>query len=251
MNECALDIAEATPPAVSVAEFWNRIYSTSKYARIPDTRVLELALNHFGSVEGKKILEIGGGPGAASLYFGRLGADVSNLDTSQRAIDDLNSVVEVEKIHNVKGIFGSALELHKLQQVDFVYGSLILHHIEPFDEFVTQLRGVLKPGGKAFFYENSAASALLMWCRRNVIGKLWIAKRGDPEEFPLTAEEIQMLREKFGIEVQYPEMLFFGLANSYLFKRKLTTLCQTIDNILYRRRWLIRYSYRQCIQIYG
>jgi SAM-dependent methyltransferase len=236
---------------VDAGEFWNSVYSISEYGRAPDAKVLNLALGHFGSVERKSMLEIGGGPGAASLYFGRLGADVTDLDTSQKAVEDLNALVRAQGIENVRGVCATALDLSSFPQVDFVYGSMILHHLEPFDVVVTELRRVLKPGGRAFFYENSAASKLLMWFRTNLVGKLWIPKCGDQDEFPLTAEEIQMLKAEFRVEVRYPEMMFFGMADRYLFKKKLTTFCRAIDSCLYRTRWLAQYSYHQCILIYG
>ena len=80
----------------------------------------------------------------------------------------------------------SAQDISKLGKVDFIFGSMILHHIEPFDEFARSLSNVIKPGGKGFFWENSARSKTMIWFRQNMVGKLWLPKYGDQDEFPLT-----------------------------------------------------------------
>jgi len=213
--------------------------------------VIKAALGHFGSMTGKTLLELGGGPGAISLYFGRLGANVFNLERSARAIDDLNKRVQALRIENVRGICGDAIDLAHLEPVDFVFGSMILHHLEPFKSFVAQLRRVLKPGGKAFFYENNANSRLLVWFRHNIVGKLWIPKYGDTEEFPLTPDEIDELRKTFRVEIVYPEMLFFRLLSCYLLKRRFEPFLGTIDEFFFRRRWMLSLSYRQYLLISG
>lgn len=87
---------------------------------------------------------------------------------------------------------------------DFVYGAMILHHIEPFPEFARPLRSAVAPDGRAFFYENSAMNRVLVWFRTHVGGKLWVPKRGDDEEFPLTPGEVDTLREHFKVRVEYP-----------------------------------------------
>jgi hypothetical protein len=43
-------------------------------------------------------------------------------------------------------------------------------HCFILDEFAVALRTALRPEGKAFFYENSAMSPMLMWARRHVVG---------------------------------------------------------------------------------
>jgi len=59
-------------------------------------------------------------------------------------------------------------------------------------------------GGRAFFYENSAMSSLLVWFRQHVVGRWWVPKCGDEEEFPLTPGEVDMLRRAFAVRVAYP-----------------------------------------------
>ena len=64
------------------------------------------------------------------------------------------------------------------------------------------LRRTLKPNGKAFFYENNAASDLLIWFRNNLVGKLGVPKYGDKDESPLAPQEIDLLRRSFSVRIQ-------------------------------------------------
>jgi 2-polyprenyl-3-methyl-5-hydroxy-6-metoxy-1,4-benzoquinol methylase len=211
--------------------------------------VLERALAFFGDIRGRSVVELGCGPGAASLYLAALGAEVTAIDVSQRAIDDLAAHCASHGIRNVRAICTTASDIAELGPVDFVYGSMILHHIEPFDRFVPALRELLKPGGKAFFYENSAMSSLLVWFREHVVGKLWVPKHGDDQEFPLTPAEIRELEKQFHVQVEIPELLFFALAGQYLLRGRLMEPLSRLDGAFFRRGWLTRYSYRQCVML--
>ena len=81
------------------------------------------------------------------------------------------------------------------------FGSMVLHHIEPFDEFAEDLRNAVKPGGRGFFWENSARCRMLIWFRENIVGRLWVPKEGDPDESPLTPGEVDEIRKYFHVEI--------------------------------------------------
>ena len=230
-----------------VAAFWDDRYSGSDYSRDEDSSVLAAALDHFGAVSGKRLLEIGCGPGASSVFFGRLGANVTGLDVSPKAIADFNVRCSELGLSNVRGVCANALEMSVPEPMDFVFGSMILHHIEPFSAFAERLVQLLKPGGRAFFYENNASSSVLIWFRQNVVGKLWVPKHGDPDEFPLMPSEIEELRKRFKVRVVYPEMFFFELVGHYLFRGHLIAPFRWLDHLFYRRGWLLKYSYRQFV----
>ena len=116
-------------------------------------------------------------------------------------------------------------------------------------QFVPVLRRTLKPNGRAFFYENNAASDLLIWLRKNLVGKLGVPKYGDKGESPLAPQEIDLLRRSFSVSVSYPEMLFFQLASPYLFRRHLGSVLTALDDFLYKQNVGVRYSYRQYVQL--
>jgi len=245
------NLVESRSPSPAHGAFWDNVYATSDYSRVPETRILEPALAFFGDVRGKTLMELGCGPGAASLYLAQRGANVIAVDVSQKAIDDLQRHCAAHAIANVRPVRADALSIDAVGPVDFVYGSMILHHVEPFAQFALVLRRVLRPGGKAFFYENSAMSSLLVWFRQHIVGRLWVPKYGDPDEFPLTAAEILELRKHFEVRVEIPELLFFALAGQYLLRGRFTKPLSALDRAFYRRGWLTNYSYRQFVMLQG
>jgi 2-polyprenyl-3-methyl-5-hydroxy-6-metoxy-1,4-benzoquinol methylase len=212
--------------------------------------VLAAALEHFGGgVANCRLLDIGCGLGEASLFFADRGAQVVSIDNSDVAISALR---EYSSFHNITNLIPHLMDATKIGDIgpfDFIFGRFILHHIEPFDEFAPTLRAALRPGGKAFFYENSAASSLLMWFRKNVVGRVWVPKHSDEEEYPLTPGEIRTLSKYFHTEVVYPELVFFRLISSYLFRGKGSRPFIFLDNLLYRVPRFRRYSYRQYIML--
>jgi 2-polyprenyl-3-methyl-5-hydroxy-6-metoxy-1,4-benzoquinol methylase len=232
--------------------FWDQIYENTPYSREINSRVqdaLHSARNFFQPHPGQRILDIGCGAGATSIFWASTGAEVTAIDNSTAAINALCGRCHDMGIGNIHPVIGNAMNIDEFGQFDFVFGSMILHHLEPFREFAAALRRTLPANGRAFFYENNAASDLLIWFRDKVVGKLWVPKYGDKDEFPLTPQEIRVLRELFRVDVQYPEMMFFQLASTYLFKKHLSSEMKAVDDFLYKRKLGVKYSYRQYVLI--
>ena len=147
---------------MSTNEFWDDIYSKSSIEMPdrdnPNNQFLVAALSHFGDVGNSRILDLGCGKGAASLFFASLGASMVSIDTSRVAIDKLKASCIEQGIQNIKPMCMSAMNISEIGPFDFLFGSMILHHIEPFDEFAFVLRKSLSESGRAFFFENSASS---------------------------------------------------------------------------------------------
>jgi SAM-dependent methyltransferase len=248
--------SNAALPAMSTsaAEFWDHVFEpgdrdAGSRIEMPDPRdpVLLRACEHFGELRGRTLIDVGCGRGATSLFFASRGAQVISVDRSPVAIKNLTDYCTRRKIANIRPVQISALELPRVGNADFVFGSMILHHLEPFDRFVEALRAVLRADGKAFFWENSARSALLIWFRQNVVGRLWVPKYGDPDEFPLTPSEVDLLRRHFAVHVEIPELVLFRLISLYLLRNRLRAPFAWADRIGYRFGWLRKYSYTQYI----
>ncbi len=233
-------------------EFWNNIFAQGanrKYRLVefPDLShpVLNAALKHFGNVAGKRLLDLGCGNGAASLFFAHHGAEVLSVDFSEVAIRNLGDFCQSQHVETITPVRLAAQEIATLGSVDFIYGSMILHHIEPFQEFAKTLRNSIHDGGKAFFHENNATSKLLIWFRQNVVGKLWVPKYGDPDEFPLTPREVDELRKHFEVRVEVPELFYFRLISTYLLRSHFNKPFEMLDAFCYRFRMLRKRSYYQ------
>ncbi|GJE60227.1 class I SAM-dependent methyltransferase [Methylobacterium trifolii] len=229
--------------------FWDRNFEGMEAAHLSKEvgHAVSEAVAFFGPLKGKRVLDLGCGNGGTSLFLAAAGAEVTAVDFSAVAIDTLNRHVREAGITNLTGIQADARDIARLGTFDFIFGSFILHHIEPFSEFSRTLRSTLNAGGKAYFFENNAASNLLIWFRRNVVGKFGVPRYGDDDEFPLSPAEVDMLRQHFQVQVRIPEMLFFQLASIYVFKRKLLSVAKMMDDFAYRLEALRRYSYRQSI----
>jgi 2-polyprenyl-3-methyl-5-hydroxy-6-metoxy-1,4-benzoquinol methylase len=233
-------------------EYWDNLFSRGKkcsYSRVemPELNdpVLQRALEHFGTVENKVIIDLGCGRGATSLFFARCGANVISVDRSEIAIENLLEYCKKNSIYNIKPINISAHEISTLPKADYIFGSMILHHIEPFEEFLKTLRTAIKPGGKGFFWENNAQSKIMLWFRQNIVGKLWISKHGDKDEFPLTPEEVNELNKYFHVRIEYPTLLYFKLIALYLFRGHLVKPFQMLDSYFFKFPKFRKYSYRQ------
>ena len=238
----------------TATEFWNDLFAKPSDPRagqtkvdVPDVNdpVLRRALLHFGELRGKTVVDLGCGRGAASLFFAANGANVVSVDLSEVAIDNLAEYCSLHRIENVRPIRMSALEIDRLRGAQFVFGSMILHHLEPFADFARRLRTALDRGGRAFFWENNATSELIVWFRNHVVGKLWVPKHGDRDEFPLTPAEVEELRRHFEVRIEYPELLLFRMIPLYLLRGRLMAPFEALDDIGYRSEWLRRRSYRQ------
>jgi SAM-dependent methyltransferase len=231
-------------------DFWERIYQQTEYSTNVTEgylRALECALSYFGDITGKTIVDLGCGAGGTSLFLASQGANVISIDSSEAAIAKLKESCKSAAIENLQAYCLSASEIMSIPDFDFIFGSMILHHVEPFPEFARGLQARLK--GKGFFWENNASSPLLVWFRNNIVGKFGIPKYGDNQEFPLTPDEVDELRKGFDVEIEFPEMCFWRLASGYLLKGRLAGITTLLDDLFYRHKVLLRYSYRQYIKI--
>lgn len=231
---------------MNTENFWNKIY-TQHPTQIPNESdpMLLTAIDYFGDIKGARLLDLGCGDGRSSLFFAKHGANVVAVDISEVAIQNLCQFCLENQIKNITSIQCSAFDIAELGPFDFAFGNMILHHLEPFENFAEVLRKSINPTGKAYFRENSAFSDLLIWFRNNLVGKYGIPKLGDDDEFPLTPGEIKILKLYFEVQVTYPELLFFRLVSQYLLKNRFHNWMKNLDNYLFQFPQFRKYSYRQ------
>jgi SAM-dependent methyltransferase len=203
--------------------FWNRYYASgSAHPVEPTNPIAAAALRWFGGLAGKRLLDIGFGAGEFALLFASLGAQVVAIETSDIAVEKLRRYAAERGIDNLRVMNLSAFDILGTDTFDLVFGSMVLHHLEPFADFAAALGASLLPGGRAFFYENNAGIGRLpIWFRQHLAGKLFFPKYGDAGEFPLTPAEVDMLRAHFAVGVEYPEFQYFRLLSLYVFRHRL------------------------------
>jgi SAM-dependent methyltransferase len=236
----------ATPLDPSPTEHWNRVYRHREPAVLSeDDHTALCALRHFGGVDGARVLDLGCGTGEYSRFFATRGAVVVAVDRSPIAVAGLRDRCVTDGIRTVHPVVADAFGISALGRFDLVFGSMILHHIEPFGRFVDVLADSMTAGGRAFFAENSSMSRFLVWCREHLVGRFGIPKNSDEDEFPLRPDEVDMLRRRFDVSVEHPRMLLTGLASGYLLHGHADRELAWIDDQLSRFERFRRLSYLQ------
>lgn len=175
----------------------------------------------LGDVRGKSVLDLGCGHGDLAVLLALTGARVSAVDESAAAIAAARRQAKFNRAPAIEWRCASAFELSAQgRQFDLVTGRYILHHIEPFRDFVPLLQAALKPGGRAVFIENSAQNPLLMLARKRLAGRFGLPRRSDGTERPFSVSKLRMLEERFGrVSVAYPELVLFRLIARYFFPK--------------------------------
>lgn len=245
------------PSLEEVQRFWNAAMGTFT----PDSlSAFEQGFGpteqHFlqvvGDVRGKQVADIGCGNGRISLLLAKRGALVTAIDSAAVAVENTQRLARANGVQEaVTTRMMDAFDLTKLdRRFDLLVGSFVLHHLEPFDRFVDVLADSLRDQGRAIFIENSARNRLLMFLRRHIAGRFGVPRYGDREEHPLEFEEIEMLKRRFSeVHVHHPELLFFRMLTTYIFRRPGSfKLLDRLDDLAYRVPSIRRFTYLHVVE---
>lgn len=140
------DIEVCKNPAGTL-EFFNELESY-RYDKISYLR----EYIKFKKYQGKKVLEIGCGPGIDAVQFARAGADIWGVDLSSRAIElcRANLIINGFQERAEQFFVGNAEELpFPDESFDSVYSHGVLHHTVNTERAIEEVRRVLKPQGAA------------------------------------------------------------------------------------------------------
>ena len=206
----------------------------------------------FGSLAGKRVLDVGCGTGKWAVLLAQQGAQVWAIDISPESV--AMTVRRAQQNQQADSIHASVMSAHDLQFedgfFDAVHGQDIIHHLDA-TIFGAEIARVLSAKGCAVFSENSANNPLLMFARNHVCGHFGIPRWSSDDEYPLTRAKLAEFGSHFaGVQVEYPEFRFMHYLNAKLDyrNRAINWLCSRVDQGVYR--WLPglrQYSYRQLI----
>lgn len=148
------------------------------------------AMNFFGDIRGKRILDLGCGAGEASVYFAMKGAQIYAVDLSEGMLQKVRLLADHHGV-DVRTRFMPAEKLEFDDNFfDCVYGSSVLHHVDVHVALKEAAR-VLKPDGKAVFIEPLSYNPLINVYR-------WIAKDvRTPTEISFSFKHLKYFREHF------------------------------------------------------
>jgi SAM-dependent methyltransferase len=142
----------------------------AKYAT-PHRRweIREMGSVLLGDVRGKKLLDLGCGMGEETMYFAKVGADVTSTDISPLGIEITKKRARYNGLEDRVTAFVGDVTATGLpaESFDFVHGLGIIHHVG-LEPGLNEARRLLKPGGKAVFLEHMENSEFVAWIKRRV-----------------------------------------------------------------------------------
>lgn len=139
-------------------EYWNKYYAGR--AAILETNeepsLFARDMLHKYMENGRNLVELGCGSGRDSLYFAKNGLNVTGIDASQVAIDELREKVSLDNCVFICDDFVSAESIYQIQY-DYCYSRFTLHAINENQEtqILKKAYDMLKEGGYLFIEARS------------------------------------------------------------------------------------------------
>jgi ubiquinone/menaquinone biosynthesis C-methylase UbiE len=208
-----------------------------------------------GALRGRNVLECACGTGKLTTVLARQARSVRSFDISPESVRITTQRIEKEHLNNVQVEVASMEELpYEDESFDIVVGLFILHHLADLEQGIKQIFRVLRPGGKAVFYETSGSNPILMFWRGRLTGRLGIPKLGTKDEHPLTTADLETIASAFRgtTKISYPRFRFFGKLYFQLLQgfKMARSLCDGLDNAVYRCFPFFRkYSYQVMVTL--
>jgi SAM-dependent methyltransferase len=172
----------------------------------PENRFI---LSNLGDVRGKKILDLGCGAGENSVYFAKRGANCLAADYSPGMVEIALKLSQKNGVE-IEGATVNAMSLDFADEsFDVVYASNLLHHLPDPEACIREMHRVLKPGGKACFWDPLTHNPII-----NVYRWMATAVRTE-DEHPLDIRIVDLVRSQF----DRVESDTFWLATLWIFIR--------------------------------
>ncbi|HEV3482789.1 MAG TPA: class I SAM-dependent methyltransferase [Candidatus Acidoferrales bacterium] len=148
-------------------------------------------LSRMGSLQGKKLLDIGAGLGESSVYFALKGARVTTLDVSPGMVETALALGRKYGVE-LEGIVAGAENLRvPAGAYDLIYIANTIHHVQDRPRLFEEMRRALKPGGWFFSYDPLAYNPVI-----NIYRGMATEVR-TPDESPLTTADLKLARKYF------------------------------------------------------
>jgi len=154
----------------------------------PENRFI---LRHMGDVRGKRLLDLGCGAGENSVYFARRGARCVASDYSPGMVEVALQLAAANNVQ-IEGQTMNAMALDSPDNsFDFVYASNLLHHLPEPQTAIREMYRVLKPGGKACFWDPLRHNPII-----NVYRRIATKVRTE-DETPLDINIVNFVKSQF------------------------------------------------------
>jgi len=172
----------------------------------PENRFI---LKQLGDLRGKYLLDLGCGAGENSVYFAAQGAHCVATDYSPGMVEVALKLAAANRV-TVEGKVVNAMAIDFPDNTfDVVYASNLLHHIPDPHQTIREMHRVLKPGGKACFWDPLRHNPVI-----NVYRRIATEVRTD-DETPLDINIVNFVRSHFA-QTRYDT---FWIATLWIFLR--------------------------------
>ena len=192
--------ARALPTAAQIFERYANPPANTPYP-------LEYLYHLVGDIRGLDVLDYGCGDGGDTTLLASRGATIHALDLSPELLGLAEDRLRLDGLHQRVSFVCSSAHAVPLpdESMDLVFGHSVLHHLD-LKLAESEVYRVLKPGGRALFFEPVRNSKLARRIRP------WIPYRQpdvSPFERPLLEEEIQHFSRQFRMARRREFMLPF------------------------------------------
>jgi ubiquinone/menaquinone biosynthesis C-methylase UbiE len=172
----------------------------------PENRFI---LRQMGDIRGKRLLDLGCGAGENSVYFAKQGAHCVATDYSPGMVEVALKLAASNGVQ-IEGRTANAMALDFPDNTfDLVYASNLLHHIPDPKIALKEMHRVLKPGGKACFWDPLKHNPVI-----NVYRRMATEVRTE-DEMPLDINIVHYIQSLFS-ETAYDT---FWIATLWIFLR--------------------------------
>ena len=145
------------------------------------------------NLQGKRVLDVGCGDGHNSVLLAKLGAQVTGIDISPKAIELAQKKAQINGVSGATRFLCSPLEEAEIppHSFDVIWGDAILHHlIENLELVLARLCLWAKPGAILLFSEPVNFNNTL----RRLRFRLPVKTEATPDERPLEPTELKLIR---------------------------------------------------------
>jgi len=218
-------------------EYHNKAFSegvrkpADKYYTIHSASLEKLNIILEQYSKGKAVLEYGCGPGDNAFFLAQHAYKLTAIDISDYAIKTATEKAKKLNITNAEFKEMNAEELEfKDNSFDLVFGNSIIHHLDLKTSF-GEIKRVLKPGGKAVFYEPLGHNFFINHYRKST------PEMRTEDEHPLLIDDIKLAKDYFDeVSVNFYHLSTLAAVpfrNTLVFKPVLKLLSGT-DKLIFK-----------------